>query len=333
MLPLLTLIIDAEAACDRPIPLADISQLVSTFERAFAERNKKRLDTAYGSYTESVRCIRETLILTDVARFHRVEGMVAFLHDDRQAAVAALKAARLAEPNYQLPPGLVDPTHPLRKLYDGIPIDEPPSNTTLPEPAEGWLRLDGELTRDVPTGRPYVFQRFDAAGNVLDTAWVAAGATPPSYPERTQATPESGAFTVRVLPAALWLPNAANSGLYGGLELDASWFVHPSVGLLVGGLVGFSPEPPGNVAVLPGAELGISVRTRGAVHAWGGASLIAFFHDERALTPGGRLRIGLGLPITGKLGWTAELGGGVATGHRSGIQPLGSVQAGLTFTP
>lgn len=337
MLALLTLISIAQASCARPIPLADLSQLVSTFERAFAERNKTRLETAYGSYTASLPCIRETLVRTDVARFHRVEGLVAFLGDDRAAALAAFKAARLAEPSYTLPPGLVDASHPLRKLYDGIPIDSPPSNTQLAEPAEGWIRLDGELTRDVPTGRPYVFQRFDPQGNVLDTAWVPTGGTPPSYQARAIEDPERGpgatGFTLRLLPAVLWLPNAGNSGVYTGLELDAAWFGHPNVGLMLGGMVGISPEPPDRVAVLPGAELGVVVRSSGRLHGWGGATLLTFFHDERAITPGGRVRLGVAGPISGSLGWSAELGGGLTTGYRSGLQGLGSAQVGLTLTP
>lgn len=123
------------------------------------------------------------------AKYHRVQGLAAFLRRDTNAAAAHFDSARALEPDFVLPTTMVPTGHPVRALYEAAPTQG--SSETLQAPAEGRLVLDGRAVLARSPDRPVIAQLVDPRGEVQWTALVQPGQPLPAYPTNGDGKPSS----------------------------------------------------------------------------------------------------------------------------------------------
>lgn len=177
----------AVAACPTRRSTADLSRALDQAEAAFERRDKATVISSATDAEAHILCLGEALTPSVAARFHRVQGLRAFLSQDQPAAGRSFAAAKAIEPAYVLPATLVPDAHPARVLYDSAPVGITASE---PIPAtRGSVRVDGRDLPTRPTDRPVVLQRFDESGAVAQT-WVLKPADPlPELPAPLILTP------------------------------------------------------------------------------------------------------------------------------------------------
>lgn len=175
--------VTARAGCDARA----VTDAVARAEVAFVQMNG---DTFAGSMAETdtaLSCQTEPLSAIQIAAVHRVRALDAFFSGDEPSVVLAFEALLATMPGYELPVDIAPVGHPLRKLFDEARLFSVREVFVLPEPREGWLTIDGRRGIEAPAARPFVFQRFDPTGLVLDTEYVAVGRPVPVYPASTPA--------------------------------------------------------------------------------------------------------------------------------------------------
>jgi hypothetical protein len=133
---------------------------------------------------DTLVCLTEPLTVIDAASLHRLKGLQAFLQGDQPGATLAFQAVLYTQPGYVLPLDVAPVGHPLRDTFDEAARYKDPGLFPLDAPESGWLGIDGRRTQAAPSARPYLFQRFQADGAVVETRWVPAGQAPPPYPIR-----------------------------------------------------------------------------------------------------------------------------------------------------
>jgi hypothetical protein len=168
----------AEAGCDQ----ASLTEAISRAEVAFAAMDATAFDTAIADARDAFVCQTDALTPVVCADWHRVLALDAFLRDDGPDAVLAFHAALNTMPGYDLPTSIAPMGHPLRTQFEQAKLLAPGGTFDLPVPSEGWVAIDGQRGQTAPSGRPFVFQRFDDRGHVADTRYVEVGAPMPDYP-------------------------------------------------------------------------------------------------------------------------------------------------------
>lgn len=181
----LVLSLAARAACDS----ISFVRAVDDADAAFAAMDGDAFDLAAASLDETLACMSEPISPTHAVAVHRTRALAAFLAGDDAATVSSFQAALAAMPGYELPQDIAPIGHPLRARFEDARLFSAGGQADLPEPASGWITVDGARTRIAPTGRAFVFQRFDDSAAVVDTAYVAVGRPLPSYPVREAAPP------------------------------------------------------------------------------------------------------------------------------------------------
>jgi hypothetical protein len=169
---------DAETACDSTALAAAIGRA----ETAFTAMDSTGFDGAMVDARASFDCQTDPLTPILCADYHRVLGLDAFLRDDGPDAVLAFHAALNTTPGYDLPTTIAPAGHPLRTQFEQAKLVAPGGTFDLAPPQEGWLSVDGQRTETAPAGRPFVLQRLDDGGNVVETLYVELGAPIPQYP-------------------------------------------------------------------------------------------------------------------------------------------------------
>ena len=166
------------AGCDAPA-LADA---IGRAEVAFTAMDGSAFDAAIADARSSFECQVDPLTPILCADWHRVLALDAFLRDDGSNTVQSFHAALNTTPGYDLPSTIAPQGHPLRDHFEQAKLMAPGGTLDLALPSEGWLAVDGQRSETAPAGRPFVFQRFDDDGSVLETRYVELGAPMPVYP-------------------------------------------------------------------------------------------------------------------------------------------------------
>lgn len=212
---MILLLAAAASACDSKMLLGAVKDA----EQAFATMDGLGFDAATFEVNRLLACQTDAVTPVESAAYHRVRALAAFLSEDMPATILSFQAALAAMPGYELPPTVAPDGHPLREQFEqagrmvatGGSID-------LPPPQAGWVTVDGMRTRIAPAARPFVFQRLDVAGAVVDTDYVEPGDPLPTYASEA--------------PAPLPAPGS-------GRKLQAGWVAAGgALGLVAGGLYG-----------------------------------------------------------------------------------------------
>lgn len=208
----LSLASPAYASCDEPVDAGSFLSILADAEAAFGSLDVPAFDRHMDRGANALPCVDEPLSPSDAARYHRLQGLRAYLVRDEDRANEAFLAARRVEPTYRFPEAFVPADHAIRETYRQLPLDAFVPHA-LNTPAEGHLLLDGEQRLERPNGAPVVFQFVDGEGSVETTVYLWPDEPTPTYP----AAP--------VKPATSRLPYAAiggaalSAGLYGaGLQ-------------------------------------------------------------------------------------------------------------------
>lgn len=168
--------------CAQPVTARQLAQHVSSGDVAFAELDEEGFQSARWEAGQSVRCLNEPLSSGQVASFHRLEALAAFLDRDHANAVMSFKSVLAVAPGYDLPLSLAPDNHPLRVDFEVASGLADGGQEPLPPPAEGELRVDGMVAEAAPLGRPFVFQYIDGDGVVRSSELVRPGMSVPEYP-------------------------------------------------------------------------------------------------------------------------------------------------------
>jgi hypothetical protein len=153
-----------------------------------AEAAWTRLDTAAftagaDTLAAAFPCLAEATDRSLVARYHRLQGLRAFVLRDSTRAQAAFAATRRVEPAAKLPTALAPEGHPLQAEFDALSLSSVMTER-VPEAADGTVSFDATVGRDRPQNIPTIFQWRDAEGGVRATAYVWPDEPLPAYPVR-----------------------------------------------------------------------------------------------------------------------------------------------------
>ncbi|MFT4622480.1 MAG: hypothetical protein ACI8PZ_001136 [Myxococcota bacterium] len=174
----LLLAASAFAGCDLP----SLRSALAEAETAFAELDSDTFSTAATDAGYTLSCLEEAMTPVDAASYHRLKALKAFIDGQPADTTGAFAAVLATQPGYQLPDPLAPPGHPLRAAFEAAGQLADLGTFDLPQPGQGWVQIDGRRVLAAPAGRPWVFQKFDRAGEVESSAWVPSGGSFPDYP-------------------------------------------------------------------------------------------------------------------------------------------------------
>ena len=174
----------AEGPCLVRSAGSELSQSITDMDVAFGDLDEAGFRTARARRSQLLPCLGERLTPAQVTALHRSEALASFLDRQPAAAVGAMRSLLSVAPGYSFTEEIAPIGHPLHVYYE-IALGSPTvAADPLPRPAGGWVEVDGVATELAPPDRPYLFQRMDRDGQVLQTELVMAGAQPTPYVSR-----------------------------------------------------------------------------------------------------------------------------------------------------
>ena len=173
-------------SCEEPSLRGDLTDAVQATEQAWQDMNDGALTEAVTRMEQALTCMSEPVSPPDVAAYFRAQALGDFLIGDIEHATLALWTAKKIQPAYRFPAEIAGMDHPLVRLYETVAYRPSVAPITLFPPDSGAFFINGSTDMnptEVPGGRPYVFQRVDTSGRVLQTVEVEPDQRP-SYPAR-----------------------------------------------------------------------------------------------------------------------------------------------------
>ena len=176
----------AHAAPDCAVAAAgsEVAQAITDMDVAFGDLDEASFRSARAKRARLLPCVGDRLNPAQITALHRSEALATFLDRQPAAAVGAMRALLAVAPGYAFTEEVAPQGHPLHVYYEIALGSTTVPGRPLPRPASGWLEVDGVATELAPPDRPYVFQRMDRDGKVLQTELVMAGAEPTPYASR-----------------------------------------------------------------------------------------------------------------------------------------------------
>ena len=167
-------------ACEDDSTTADLRLAIEELEAAYIALDVEGVRERMAALEALTPCLQEAIPRTDATRYHRAQGLGAFINRDGDAASMAFLAARSIEPDAPLPSSLIPEGHPVQRLYSERSLDDRPFGP-LPEPVDSYLLLDGRQADQRPLSQPVFFQRIESSGTVAQTAYLWPGDPLPSF--------------------------------------------------------------------------------------------------------------------------------------------------------
>ena len=206
-------------ACDP----AALQYAIHRAEDAFAVLDAPGFYASAQEAEAAVACAEQPLSSDDIAAYHRVRALSAFMGKDERATISFFAASRALAPDYSLSAALAPEGHPLYAAFVAAAAVRPDLSTLAP-PQMGWLLVDGRRTRRAPTARPYVLQHVLDNGSIVDTQTVAPGERP-EYPEGRQQLTRRDKIALGVGVGLL----SVGAGLYGGAFVTRSNYTRAQI--------------------------------------------------------------------------------------------------------
>ena len=241
----------AEEGLTRP-PLDALEAQLEAAEHAYAALDVVVFTNSLDEAALLLPCVNQPMTPAVAAHFHRMEGLRLFGAGDEDAALDALRAARVLDPRYRFPEDVLPSDHALRKQYDALGVADT-STWRPPRPTHGTLAFDGLPSRLRATDRATVFQELDESGLPATTEYLYPGQPTPHYAavprtrNRLLAGSVGAALIAGTFYTLAWTSRAAfddpdNTGMtLDGLEslrTQTQVFSGLSVGFLVVGVAG-----------------------------------------------------------------------------------------------
>lgn len=151
-------------------------------EAAFARLDLEGFQAATDEAATLVPCLEATLSREQAARYHRVQGLRAWLVRDLDRSRLAFLAARAIQPDWRFPVELVPEDHPTREAYMALPLEE---LVTAPVDVPDGARLvvDGRVSTLRPVNLPAVLQLQDELGGLRWSVYAGPGEALPDWPQ------------------------------------------------------------------------------------------------------------------------------------------------------
>jgi hypothetical protein len=190
-LPLLTALALAPTASAGEVPcpagLDDLDERVDRALDAYAIMDTDAFFAAHRQAREAVGCLEVLLEPEDVAAYHGVSGLAAFLTEDDEGTLRAFSAALAADPGWSLPERVAPDGTVLVELQQQAAGLGPGPRSPLVNVDGFILMVDGEPSLERPAERPCVLQVVTEDWDVLWSGGLSPGeALPPAAldPER-----------------------------------------------------------------------------------------------------------------------------------------------------
>ena len=170
-----------------PASLDDLDQRVDLALDAYAIMDTDAFFAAHRQAREAVGCLEILLEPEDVAAYHGVSGLAAFLTEDDEGTLRAFSAALAADPSWSLPERVAPEGTVLQELQQEAAGLGPGDRSPLGNVDGFILMIDGEPSLERPTERPCVLQVVSEDWDVLwSGALIPGDALPPAAldPER-----------------------------------------------------------------------------------------------------------------------------------------------------
>ncbi len=205
--------------CAEGVTTSDVYADIERATALFLELRIEEFASTMASLEATLPCVVEPIPQHLVAKLHRMIGLGRMAMDDRDHALLAFAAARRVEPNALLPEELVPPGSPVYRAYrEASGVAE--ELVDVPAPEVGHVEFDAVPGLQRPLSWPAVFQRFDLAGGVLESAYLWPSEAVPDYAVASGVGPAALAVTAprhRTPLLASTIGVAALGGaLYGG---------------------------------------------------------------------------------------------------------------------
>jgi hypothetical protein len=173
------------APCTAPSTTTEVAAAFDEAEAKFTDLDVDGFIAATDRAFAALPCVSDKVTRSVAAEVHRFKGLRGMIDRDPTMARQAFAASRSLEPGYTFPASLVAEDNPIRTEFSAL---DPAAGTldAVPEPAEGALSFDGRDTGNRrPVTYPTIAQYTDAAGAVIQTAYLMPGAQMIEYPVRT----------------------------------------------------------------------------------------------------------------------------------------------------
>jgi hypothetical protein len=212
-------------------------------------------------------CLSSPVNATQVAHFYQIQALNSFLVRDLSSMGYFIEAATAADPQLPFPIEGFPTTHPLRQYVSYSSVQPPAPPVKLSRPLRGMVHVDGHVSQEAPTDRPYIFQYVDENGDLQTTTMIGLGGMPDypkwsgggEYPMKLQPYLAMGAAGTAImsLGTAWWARRAQSRFWDPDLQLDEQELrtIRLKTNLLSGGSVIFGTASAGMLvsAVVTGA--------------------------------------------------------------------------------
>lgn len=207
--------------------MSDLSTHLVEADRALVVLDMPRFEGALDQAIGALDCVTEPIPPALAALLHRSIGIRAF-SQRREDAVSSFAAARRADPALTLPEDIFPPRSPVSDAWGAIPLGVLPLEP-LPEPADGWLLVDGERASARRAALPALLQWQDSEGQIGLTSYLDPGEPASGYPVAKESVhparrPWLAAATIGtgLLTIGSWSVAAAGHRRYLDLERPVS---------------------------------------------------------------------------------------------------------------
>lgn len=161
----------AHAACEEATSVTAFRLQMRAAEDAYRSLDIEAFRSSLDTTSTLLPCVSERLEEPDIARYHRLQGLLASVVGDAERAQQAFLASRALEPGFRLPLDMLPAEHPTRLEYAALPLDsvrwEP-----LPPPLSGSVLIDGAEQLQRPVNRPAVAQLLDEDSAVTSSTYL-----------------------------------------------------------------------------------------------------------------------------------------------------------------
>ncbi|MCK6506750.1 hypothetical protein L6R53_25835 [Myxococcota bacterium] len=183
----------SSAAAAQCVDSATTAALVVVLEDAEAAYGRLELEAFQSATDEAasmIPCLEAVVPRATAARYHRVQGLRAWLVRDEERAQQTFLAARLIERAYRFPVELVPEEHPTRQAYMAMALDQVVTEpVAVPEGAS--LVVDGRETGERPVNLPALLQLVDGEGALRWSVYADPGTALPPWPLDLVAEPQA----------------------------------------------------------------------------------------------------------------------------------------------
>ncbi len=174
LLPLLATIGLAQAQC--PATAEQLAEQLAAGLAAFEQMDAEAFRLAREGAQERLGCVDRALSMEEAAEYHLLMALDAYLSQDPERTVAALRSVVALRPSYKLPRNLAPPGNLLLELHREArkPLYAP--QMALLEVQQASFYVDGQQALERPSERPAVLQLLSESGEVAWSGYLPTGA-------------------------------------------------------------------------------------------------------------------------------------------------------------